>query len=508
MWFPDRLRTTLWLCRLMVWTAAWLVPCSERALWRSGHDRKFWHWCHFLSESGQLTAQNRLIIARTCWALFPGAFWQRFDRERFQAKSRRVLGSSATFLTALALIVFALVLGSGIVTAARIAFSAPIPHAAQVVLITLDGDGINGKFSRTRSDTLLDLASVWGKSKLVQGLTPYSWAPGHLLLSQRDLPVATARVGPAFFATLGVRAALGRAFVPEDEHTCANCVLLSYSVWKHEFHSDPDIVGQQVALNGTPRPVIGVLPASFRLISPGIAVWGLIDPAMLFTNFQRRVGAVARLDDNATTERVQHDLSDLTESAGYIHPSSQLQVITVAAQVRRNLVSAVWFVLLATACAALIVVLRRSSNRFGRLPEGAVARVAWLGFFAIKSALLLAVAALTAWCAVHWISDLTVGSAYPLVDEYSIWLFLPLAIVALSWSVLDQQRRCRTCLRRLELPVEIGRTGSVLLNWAGTEMVCSEGHGVLYLPDSPANLLDQDRWNKLDDSWESLFRDE
>ena len=54
------------------------------------------------------------------------------------------------------------------------------------------------------------------------------------------------------------------------------------------------------SLNGTPRTVIGVLPADFRLISPGIAVWGLIDPAMLFTNFQRRVGAVARLHGDAT----------------------------------------------------------------------------------------------------------------------------------------------------------------------------------------------------------------
>ena len=36
-------------------------------------------------------------------------------------------------------------------------------------------------------------------------------------------------------------------------------------------------------------------------------------------------------------------------------------------------------------------------------------------------------------------------------------------------------------------------------------MVCSEGHGVLYLADSPANSLDHDHWSKLDQSWESLF---
>jgi hypothetical protein len=165
-----------------------------------------------------------------------------------------------------------------------------------------------------------------------------------------------------------------------------------------------------------------------------------------------------------------------------------------------------WLLLLATACAAFVVILRRPANSFGHLPDGLADRARWMSFFFAKSALLLAIAALSSWSLVHWIAHWLVGATYPSVDEFSIWLFLPLAIAALSWSVRDQQNRCRTCLRRLEMPVEIGRTGSVLLNWAGTEMVCSEGHGVLYLPDSPANSLDRDRWNSLDDTWADLFR--
>ncbi len=315
-----------------------------------------------------------------------------------------------------------------------------------------------------------------------------------------------ARVGPGFFATLGEKTALGRMFLQQDLQSCPSCVLLSNSLWREEFHADPNIVGKPVDLNGVSRPVIGVLPPSFRLISPGIAVWGLIDPALLFTNFQRRVGAVARLHPGVTPEQLQRDLGDLTESGGYVHPSSQLQVVTIAAQLRRNLTSMIWLLLLVTGCAVLVVAIRQASNGFGLLPEGATARWKWLGFFATKSALLLAAVALTSWCLVHWIASWTIGSINPLIDEYSIWLFLPLAIVALSWAFRDQQRRCRSCLQRLELPVEIGRPGSVLLNWAGTEMVCPVGHGVLYLAESPANSLDQGRWSKLDESWENLFR--
>ena len=506
MWFQDRLRATLWRCQSMVWIAGWLVPHDRRAQWRSEQERKFWHWCHFLAESGQLTLYNRQVIARHCWALFPEAFWLRFEPTKFQSRWRRILGSPLTFLAVLASATLVLVLGSGVISAARAAFSAPVPHPSETVVIVLNGNGINGNFSRTRSDTLLDLASIWGESKAAEGLTPFSWTPGKLRVGSRDLPAAVARVGPQFFSTLDLKPYLGRTFTSDDLHACANCVLLSFPVWRYDFGGDRNIVGKSISVNGTSHTVIGVLPSSFRLISSSIAVWGLIDPAVLFTNFQLRVGAVARLRGKATPRLLERELSDLTESAGYVHPSSQLQVVTVTAQVRHNMVSAIWFVLLAAACAALVVVLRHLSSGLGRLPNGATARVVWLGFLAAKSVLLLAAAASAAWWLVHSLSIWTVGRSNPLMDEYAIWLFLPLAIVALSWSVRDQQQRCRTCLRRLELPVEIGRPGSVLLNWAGTEMVCSEGHGVLYLPDSPANSLDQDRWNKLDESWESLFR--
>jgi hypothetical protein len=506
--FADRLQTTLWFCRALGWTASWLAARQERRPWRSCRDQELWHWAHFLAESGQLTAQNRLLIARQCWALFPEAFWLRFDREHFFARTRKLLGSPITLLLVSAVAVVVLTLGTGFIPALRTAFAAPVAEANQVVIITLDGSGINGKYGRTRSDTLLDLAGVWKDSKYAEGVTPFSWAPANLLLQRRDLPVASARVGEEFFATLGVQAELGRVFAPGDLRSCPQCVVLSDPIWRNEFHADPSIVGKTIDLNGSPRTVIGVLPTGFRIISPGIAVWGLVDPAILFTNFQRRLGAVARLQPGASPDVLQRELTDITESAGYVHPASRLQVVTVAAQSRRNLTGLAWFLVLATGCALFIAILRRASNGLGHLPENSSGRAVWLAFLTAKSALLLALAVLVAWSVVHVITAWALGSTYPMADEYSIWLYLPLAIVALSWSVRDQQRRCRTCLQRLELPVEIGRTGSVLLNWAGTEMVCPSGHGVLYLPESSANSLDQDRWSTLDDSWKDLFRND
>src|SRR6516225_5130822 len=109
MWFPDRLRATLWRCRIMVCLAAWLVPRAERALWRSNQQRRFWHWCHFLSESGQFTPQNRLAIAHACWLLFPNALWLRFDREQSSKRARAFLGSPIGLIFGLLLLAAVLV---------------------------------------------------------------------------------------------------------------------------------------------------------------------------------------------------------------------------------------------------------------------------------------------------------------------------------------------------------------------------------------------------------------
>ena len=143
MWFRDGLRATLWRCRAIVFAAGWLVPPAKRDPWRSEQDRKFFHWCHFLVESGQLTPQKRLAIARACWATFPAAFWLRFDRDHFRRGWRRFWGSPVTFLGALAVIVLVLVLSTGIIKAARALISSPVPHPARTVLIYLDGNGIN-----------------------------------------------------------------------------------------------------------------------------------------------------------------------------------------------------------------------------------------------------------------------------------------------------------------------------------------------------------------------------
>jgi putative ABC transport system permease protein len=73
-------------------------------------------------------------------------------------------------------------------------------------------------------------------------------------------------VTASFFPTLGVAAALGRTFLPEEERRGRdNVVILSYGLWHRRFGAASNILGRTLTLNGNVSTVIGVMPENFRL---------------------------------------------------------------------------------------------------------------------------------------------------------------------------------------------------------------------------------------------------
>ncbi len=75
------------------------------------------------------------------------------------------------------------------------------------------------------------------------------------------------RISPDFFATLGVRPALGRSFTEEEWIQQKNVVILTDAFWRERFNSDPKVLGRETRINGIPREIVGVLPPNFRFLS-------------------------------------------------------------------------------------------------------------------------------------------------------------------------------------------------------------------------------------------------
>ena len=78
-------------------------------------------------------------------------------------------------------------------------------------------------------------------------------------------------VSGSYFPVLGVGAALGRVFNPEDDKTQGGepWVVLSYRYWMSRYAGRPDVIGKKLLVNGYPMTIVGVSQAGFDGTDPG-----------------------------------------------------------------------------------------------------------------------------------------------------------------------------------------------------------------------------------------------
>jgi predicted permease len=69
-----------------------------------------------------------------------------------------------------------------------------------------------------------------------------------------------------YFSMLGLEAARGRTFAPDEGWVPGkdSLIVLSYKYWHKRFGGDPDAVGRPVQLNGHPFTIIGVAPERYH----------------------------------------------------------------------------------------------------------------------------------------------------------------------------------------------------------------------------------------------------
>jgi predicted permease len=144
-------------------------------------------------------------------------------------------------------------------------------------------------------------------------LVAHAWWPANLTGGDAPERVQGFRVSPEYFATLGVRPLLGRAFAPgEDQPGRDRVILLSHGLWQRRFGGDTTVVGRTVAVNGIERTVIGVLPPRVAYPAPG-EVWAplALDSAGWERRGARYLLVTGRLAPGATLEGAQAELATL-----------------------------------------------------------------------------------------------------------------------------------------------------------------------------------------------------
>lgn len=125
-----------------------------------------------------------------------------------------------------------------------------------------------------------------------------------------------------YFDVLGVGAALGRTFRPEEdaEAGAGPVIILSHGLWERQFGADRSVIGRNVMLNGQGFTVIGVAPRGFQGASAigGPDMWiplSMHDQILsgltkTFFNERRFLGfrVIGRLKNGARPEQAEAEL--------------------------------------------------------------------------------------------------------------------------------------------------------------------------------------------------------
>jgi len=178
------------------------------------------------------------------------------------------------------------------------------------------------------------------------------------------------------FAVLGVKPAVGRGFLPEEDKPGANRVVaLSHGLWQRRFGGQAGAIGQSIRLNQELHTIIGVLPRGFRL---GRAEYDLWVPLVVTADTARRgngfLQVLARLKPGVSMARAREEMKTISGRLASQYPSTNARLSAEMESLRERAVRPVRPALLVLMSAVGAVLLIACANVANLLLARAVAR--------------------------------------------------------------------------------------------------------------------------------------
>ena len=181
----------------------------------------------------------------------------------------------------------------------------------------------------------------WRKrTQAFESMAEYIVLPANLTGVGEPAQILVGRTSGSLFDVLGVRAANGRRLSPSDEPgDRPEVVVITAACWRQRFGSDPGVVGRAIALDGTSRTIVGVLPPEFRLPTERLAsVAEAFVPIHMDTE---RVGwegdhnneAIGRLRAGVAPEQARAELDVLQRQVSEIATKEAHEPVTLASLV-------------------------------------------------------------------------------------------------------------------------------------------------------------------------------
>ena len=180
----------------------------------------------------------------------------------------RMLAQSPGF-TAVA--VLSLALGIGVNTAIFSVVNAflfrPLPvDNPKSLVVMFSTSGGSGFFNEAPSMAYPDYEDFRDQTDAFEGMLAYEVEGFAVEQDGRSRFAMGQKVSGDYFATLRVKAAIGRFFNAEEvaEPGAGAYIVLGHAAWVAQYGADPGVLGRTIRLNGIPFAVVGVAPESFK----------------------------------------------------------------------------------------------------------------------------------------------------------------------------------------------------------------------------------------------------
>jgi putative ABC transport system permease protein len=208
----------------------------------------------------------------------------------------------------------------------------------------------------------LGLYRWWGAN--ITGVDPPERIQGFLLSSN-------------MFDVLGVKPALGRGFLPDEDQPGKDGVaILTHGLWQRRFGGDAQAIGRTLTVNGAVRTIIGVMPPDYNFPRGAEILAPLtLTPERMSDREGHAFLAVGRLKPGVSIQTAQADLDAITHRLAEQYPQTNTglgariyplldDTVRMYRAVLLLLTGAVGFVLLIACANVANLMLARSTGRF------------------------------------------------------------------------------------------------------------------------------------------------
>jgi predicted permease len=261
-----------------------IVPRRLRADWRQEWETELRYREMRLADWDRLDRRNKLDLLRRSSSAFWDALW--LQRRRLEADmiqdlryGLRILRTSPGFAL---VAVLTLALGIGANTAIFTVLdkfvlrTLSVERPRELVALVSAATGDPAIFSYPGYVALRD------HNEVLAGLVAYFQRAMTFSEAGRGERVIGLIVSGNYFDVLGVRPALGRFFLTEEDRIPGQraVVVISHGLWRRRFAAAPDVLGRSIMLNAHAFTVVGVAPPGFTGTTPG-TVNDVYVPAMM-----------------------------------------------------------------------------------------------------------------------------------------------------------------------------------------------------------------------------------